>query len=68
MKRFWDKVNKTEGCWIWAAMKVNRGKETYGGYGGSAGMQHPQLTSGTLILEVKSGPYNNKEGDKEMIL
>ena len=26
------------------------------------------VTSDTLILEVKSGPYNNKEGDKEMIL
>ena len=26
------------------------------------------VTSDTLILEVKSGPYNNKDGDKEMIL
>ena len=26
------------------------------------------VTSDTLILEVKSGPYDNKDGDKEMIL
>jgi len=30
MNRFWNKVNKTNGCWLWTAMKVNRNKETYG--------------------------------------
>lgn len=30
MKRFFDKVNKTEGCWIWTAGL--RGKTGYGAY------------------------------------
>ena len=30
MKRFFDKVNKTEGCWIWTA--ALRGKAGYGAY------------------------------------
>lgn len=25
MKRFWDKVQKTEGCWLWTASKYKNG-------------------------------------------
>lgn len=38
MKRFWDKVNKTEGCWLWTAWTNNKGygalswKHPWGGY------------------------------------
>lgn len=38
MKRFWDKVNKTSGCWLWTAWRNNKGygafsaKHPNGGY------------------------------------
>ena len=30
MKRFWDKVNKTETCWLWTAS--TKGKNNYGSF------------------------------------
>jgi hypothetical protein len=28
MERFWKKVNKTDGCWLWTATRIGR----YGGF------------------------------------
>lgn len=51
-ERFWEKVHKTETCWIWTANK--NGKKAYGLFrpGGTAGKQLAHRVS----YEMKYGP------------
>jgi HNH endonuclease len=33
MKRFWDKVNKTNNCWLWQGALTKKSRSGVGGYG-----------------------------------
>ena len=45
MKRFWDKVEKTDGCWIWRAC---RDKDGYGFFGLEGKNEHAHRVSWML--------------------
>lgn len=53
--RFWKKVQKTDGCWIWTGTKQQRG---YGqiGAGGKGGKY---LLAHRLSYEIHKGPIND---------
>ncbi len=46
-EKFWSRVNKTDGCWLWAAGKFPSG---YGSFG------HPSRTTHTVSYEMHFGP------------
>lgn len=54
MKRFWDKVEKTEGCWNWTAAKASRGY-------GVIRMSNPRRMeyAHRFSCELHSGPIPN---------
>lgn len=54
MKRFWNKVDKTEGCWNWTAATAGGKKDRYG----VIRMNHPrrQMYAHRLSYEMHHGP------------
>jgi hypothetical protein len=48
--RFWEKVNKTDSCWIWIGTKVN------GGYGTIKVHKGPSVRAHCLSWEIHCGP------------
>lgn len=50
--RFWRRVNKTEGCWLWTGARQNRGGRAGGGYGLIDGKNHAHRVS----WELTHGP------------
>lgn len=50
-ERFWEKVNKTEGCWLWTG---NRG--TNGGYGRFRVSTFKQVVAHRFAWEEVNGP------------
>lgn len=50
--RFWAKVNKTDGCWLWTAGCFRRG---YGAIG-AGGRHSPLLRAHRLSWELHNGP------------
>lgn len=49
MQRFWDKVNKTDDCWLWTA-------GTSSGYGTIRGLDQKSVGAHRLSWELAHGP------------
>lgn len=63
MKRFWDKVEKTDGCWIWRASKTNNGygrfqikKQTKVSHRISWELTNGEIPDGLLVLHHCDNP------------
>lgn len=50
-QRFWEKVEKTDGCWLWVASKTQRG---YGKFSG--GKRHFWIRASRFSYELAYGP------------
>lgn len=51
LKRFWAKVNKTEGCWVWTASTAP------GGYG-AFGVKSKVLRAHRVSFQIHNGPFD----------